>query len=69
VISEQSKASGQEPQGPEREAHERLHGAAVVAAAIDSGDWPVDVEILDALAALIQSAARWQMVAELELAA
>jgi hypothetical protein len=52
-----------------REVGDRLHSAAVVLAAIDSGAWPATVEILDALVALLESASRWQLVAELELAA
>jgi hypothetical protein len=66
VISEQFKPSGREPA---REAAQRVHSAAVVAAALDDGRWDVDVEVLDGLAALVEAASRWAFVAELELAA
>jgi hypothetical protein len=65
----QDTPSGREPHGPGREAAERVHSAAVVAAALDDGRWDVDVEVLDALVALLESASRWALFAELGEAA
>jgi hypothetical protein len=62
MISAEHKPAG-------REVVERVASAAVVLAAMAAGTWPVDVESLDALAALLEQASRWQMVAELGEAA
>jgi hypothetical protein len=61
--------SGRESQVSAREVAQRVHTVAVVGAALDDGRWDADVETLGALADLIQAAARWQLVLELEAAA
>jgi hypothetical protein len=52
----------------EREALQRAHSTSVVLAAIDRGEWPVEVATLDAVAAVLAAASRWALVAELERA-
>jgi hypothetical protein len=60
-------ASDDNPAG--REVVDRLRSAMVVLSAIDAGTWPATVEIIDGVAALLEAAARWQLVAELGEAA
>jgi hypothetical protein len=50
----------------ERETRERVHSLAVVFDAIDRGQWPAEVEILNAAAELLEAASRWTLVRELE---
>lgn len=50
----------------ERETAQRVHAVAVVADALDRGDWQAEVAVLDALADVVAAASRWAMVAELE---
>jgi hypothetical protein len=53
----------------EREAALRIHAVAVVLDALDRGEWPLDGNVIDGAIALLETAARWQLVAELESAA
>jgi hypothetical protein len=52
----------------EQEALQRVHAVTVVLAAIDSGDWRPECDVIDAAVALLQAAASWQLLAELEAA-
>jgi hypothetical protein len=42
-----------------------MHSVRVVAEALDDGRWPIEVDVLDALAALVNAAARDALVIEL----
>lgn len=50
----------------EREAALRVRAVALVLAAVDAGEWPLEVDIVDGAIALLEAAARWALVAELE---
>jgi len=52
-----------------REVEVRVHAVHVVAQAVDTGEWPATVEILDGVGDLVAAASRWALVAELEAAA
>ena len=53
--------------GARREALQRMHSVRVVAEAIDAGTWEVEFGVVDALAHLVDAAARDLLVAELEV--
>jgi hypothetical protein len=44
----------------------RVHAVERVAEAMDAGEWDADVEALDLLGELLDGAARWALVVELE---
>jgi hypothetical protein len=59
-----------QPQGnttrSQQEALQRVHAVTVVLAAIDSGQWCAECDVVDAAVALLQAAASWQLLAEFE---
>lgn len=52
-----------------REVEQRIAAVARVSDAMARREWPADCASLDALAALLGAASRWQLVEELGLAA
>ena len=50
----------------ELEAALRVHAVAVALDAVDRGEWELDGNIIDGTIALLEAAARWQLVAELD---
>ena len=53
----------------QQEALQRVHAVTVVLAAIDSGQWRPECDVIDGAVALLQAAASWQLLAEFEAAA